>query len=413
MDKALRIYSWKGFFVEEVAACSITSRGAARNIGPFVAQNKKSLVTWVRPTWEKGRLKRRSHFRTLPGSHFTGSVLKQLEDDINQEKIKKRSSTIHNLCRDTLAAALRKRIGTNLDWHLVGKELSDFNFSGDFLRGVETIETEYPIKTPFETEYRLDIALLGPVIGNKRIVLGAVELELHHEFEHLKCLLCKCLGFPLVSIDISEFTAANATEDTLIRALLETTTTSDDGRRRNFFYLHPCLLPVFLDIPASILNESVHQFVIFTKNERYPRLFDYLKKLRDKLKLDPNEYNIAQVKSVGPTGATMISNEGGIAGHDWQDYSSERYIRVSLPRPSTQNIENYFFHLVLAQLVNAHEPSLVGYKYEKRISNTDSEGPIWIKKKFKDGAWSEHRICPKHLSDPIESILGAIEGIGT
>lgn len=412
MDNAVKIYSWKGIFKNAITATSILSRNHARNLGLFVAPDCKNLVTWVKPTWDRGRKTRVAHFRRIPGSKISESWISKIQNEIASDQAAKTASTIHNKCRDELAEALRKRINTKLPWFVTGRDLSDFPFQGDFLRGVESIETEHVINTPFAREYRLDIALLGPKVGNKRIILGAVELELYHEFEFLKCMLCKCLGFPMVSLDLTEYSESDITENKLIETLTETTGTSADGRRRNYFYLHSSLLPLFINVPSIVLRERIHQFVIFTKPERFDRTLKYLKKLREKLELSPNEYSIAQVKAVGASGQAMIENEGEIAGHDWRDYSSECYIRISLPRPSQDDLPNYFCHLILAQIVNAHKPSLVGYKFERGLLATDSIGPIWIKKKFIDGMWSEHRICPKHLSDPIESILTAIERIG-
>ena len=88
---------------------------------------------------------------------------------------------IHHRCRDTLADALRKRLGTPLEWFIADPELSEFPFRGDLLRGVEEIQTEYHIATPFGKDYILDVALLGPEVGKKRIIMGGIELELHHK----------------------------------------------------------------------------------------------------------------------------------------------------------------------------------------------------------------------------------------
>lgn len=412
MDSALRVYSWKGFFVENIKASEISSRGAARNLGPYVASNRRELVTWIRASWKNNRQIRRAHFRRLPGARLSGTPQQQIVTFLNHEQDIRSSSTIHHKCRDLLADGLRKQIGKPLKWFVSDEELSDFTFRGDLLRGVESIETEYHITTPFGKDYVLDVALLGPIIGKKRIVLGGLELELHHEFEHLKCLLCKCLGFPLVSIDIGEFTEADMDETNLVRVVTETTTSSGDGRRRNFFYLHPCLLPVFIDAP-HILTDPKHQFVVFANDKRLAEIVRYLKYLRFSLKLDSNLYAVAPVTAKGKSGLTMIENEGSIAGHDWKDYNSSKYIRVSVPRPQCGDNANYFFHLIFAQIVNSHEPALVGYKYEPRIDNWDPKSSVWIRRKFSKGEWTKHRICPKHLSDPIDSILKALSTVGT
>ncbi len=93
--------------------------------------------------------------------------------------------------------------------------------------------------------------------------------------------------------------------------------------------------------------------------------------------------------------------------------NSNQYIRLSVPRPSGEDDADYFFHLTFAQIVNAHEPALVGYKYERGIDICDLDSPVWIKRKMGLGTWKDYRICTQHLSDPIESILRAIASVRT
>ena len=81
------------------------------------------------------------------------------------------------------------------------------------------------MKTPFGEDYRFDIALLGPVIENERVVLAAIELELEHEFESTKCLIGKCLGFPLLSLDLKAIESEPLYGEQLLKRLVETTQT--------------------------------------------------------------------------------------------------------------------------------------------------------------------------------------------
>lgn len=413
MLTALRVYTnGKGFFAEEVEADQIKSRADARNRGPFAAPDRKDLVTWVRPSWKDNRKARVAHFRRLPGLRLRGTSNNDITRMVAEESADKGRSSIHNDCRDQLASALRKRIGEKLKWFVSGGENSDFPFQGDLLSGVEWIETEYPIMTPLSSKYRVDIALLGPKIDGKRIILGAIEIELHHEFEFLKCLLCKCLGFPLVSLDIREFTDGDVNETSLMRTLSETTISSEDRRRRNFFYLHPFLYPLYLTLPPGLIDDKMHQYILFAKEERYLRTLNALKQVRDALKLDHQVYSIQKVSQPKNSSTKMIENEGRIAGHDWRRYNRKRFIRVSIPRPRPDDIPNKFFHILMAQIANSDEPALAGYKYAKGLRDSDSDGPIWIKRKWTGGGYTSHRICPKHLSDPIESVMEAIRSIG-
>jgi hypothetical protein len=48
--------------------------------------------------------------------------------------------------------------------------------------------------------------VLGPPVQAEPMVLGGVEIELGHAFDGRKALIGKSLGFPLISIDITEMT---------------------------------------------------------------------------------------------------------------------------------------------------------------------------------------------------------------
>lgn len=413
MENAVRVYSWRGFFCEKVDANQIKSRPDARRLGPFATPDRQELVTWVRSTWQERRKKRSAHFRRLPHKQIGETFKDNIRKEIDYEAKCKSESTLHNKSRDILAEKLREHIGKPISWWFKDEQFSDFPVCGDLMRSVEAVEVEHTFRTPFGPQYKFDIALLGPKISSRRILLGAIELELTHDFEYVKCLLCKCLGFPLISLDLKDDQAANLTADDLLGRLVETTTSSDDSRRRNFLYLHPSLYPVFLDIPGFVLSEQRHQYVIFAAKERLEKIEDLLKKLRSYLALSASEVHIDSPRITNDQMRRQIENEGSIAGHDWKDYNQDKYIRVTLDRPTLANNSNYFFHLVMAQIVNAVYPALVGYKYARGIGNHDPEAPIWNHLKLSnEGEWRAYKIAPKHLSDPIESILGAISRIG-
>lgn len=412
MESAVRVYSWLGFFVEKVDANDIKSRPDARRLGPFAASDQQELVTWVRPTWQGNQKKRRAHFRRLPNRQIGDSHLDNLKREVEAEAKTKSTSILHNRSRDVLAEILRAHIGKPIHWSFKDTELSDFPVQGNLMRSVEVVETEYKFRTPFNQDYQFDIALLGPKISSRRILLGVIELELTHDFEYAKCLLCKCLGFPLISIDLKDDHASNLSGDDLLKRLVETTTSSADKRRRNFFYLHPSLYPVFLDIPQTILADHRHQYIIFASTEKLNSIWRWLDKLRACLSFSESDIHIDKPRVSNEQMRKQIENEGSIAGHDWQAYNHDEYIRVTLDRPTAKNDSNYFFHLVMAQIVNATYPALVGYKYERGLKNYETENPIWVRNAKSEGKWLDYRIAPKHLSDPIESILKAISRIG-
>ncbi len=412
MESALRAYTWKGVLKEEAIADDIKSRQHARRLGPFCSPDKSEVVTWVRPVWRGNRKKKRAHFRRLPVGSGSSDLIGNVGLEVTEMQRRKLSSSIHNPSRDALAEALRAHMGSRIDWGFCDPEYSDFPVAGNLMAHVEEVQTEYAMQTPFGVEYRFDIALLGPVIKRKRVVLAAIELELEHEFESAKCLLSKCLGFPLVSLDLKSVAPGPVDGKLLLQSLVETTKSSDDERRRNFFYLHPCLYPVFLVLPPFLNIEKRHQFVIFAESGRLKKMRRCLEALRTALEMSVGDVVIQPVPRSNPQVATQFENEGSIAGHDWREYNEDEYLRVSLDRPTAADKKNYLFHLTMAKIVNSDHPALVGYKYEKGINNYEAEEPLWTKLKvLPDKSLTTLRIAPKHVSEPIDSILRVISGL--
>ncbi|MCB1132900.1 MAG: hypothetical protein KDN05_17380, partial [Verrucomicrobiae bacterium] len=180
--------------------------------------------------------------------------------------------------------------------------------------------------------------------------------------------------------------------------------------RFNFFYLHPFLYPVFLNPPPEFKLERRHQFVIFAESERLLKIRKCLESLREALNLNQRDVVIQPVPRKNSQVASQFENEGSIAGHDWTDYNKDEYLRVTLDRPTPGNRNNLFFHLTMAKLVNADYPALVGYKYEKGIGNWNPEEPLWMKPVLpSDDSVTLVRIAPKHVSEPIDSILRVIQ----
>lgn len=278
---------------------------------------------------------------------------------------------------------------------------------------VEVVETEYRMRTPFGEDYRFDIALLGPKIKNERIVLAAIELEFEHEFENTKCLISKCLGFPLLSLDLKAIESEPIDGEQLLKRLVETTQTSDDERRRNYFYLHPSLYPVFLHFPPFLKLEKRHQYLIFADSVRLGKIGKLLDSLREALGFSRQQVVIQRNPKKNSQMAKQFENEGSIAGHDWRDYNETEYLRVSVDRPIVGDKQNFFFHLTMARIVNSICPALVGYKYELSLDNSSADEPIWSKPIFSTGVpvAEKYRIAPKHLSEPVDSILNAVRKI--
>ncbi len=70
MDEAVVVFSRKGIFQTTITARDVRSREHARKLWPLVSPDaSRQMVTWVSPSFENGKLRRRSHFRVLPSQH--------------------------------------------------------------------------------------------------------------------------------------------------------------------------------------------------------------------------------------------------------------------------------------------------------------------------------------------------------
>lgn len=396
-----------------VEATEIKSRADARKLGPF-ADSERRRVTWVK--WSQiaktGRW-RRAHFRHLPKRNTESDVRKELSREFERREFAKAESLEHSSAKEHLAEYLRGLLAASrsLRWAFVDKRVSGFALTGDLLSDVIEVKTEYPIHTPFGKDYKLDIALLGPTIAKKPIVLGGIEIEFTHEFEMSRCLVCKALGFPLFCIDISESPTPVASPRWLESALIETTTSSEDQRRRNYIYIHDALYPVYMDIPVSIDKEQRHQYVIFVRENEFDRLLSLLIKLKQALGIEGNGVLIQPVHCKNEQMLSMLQNEGSIAGHDWANYNQTSYIRVSLDRPVQKSGNIYKFHLAMAAILNAYFETLVGYKYQLGKCNDEPAEPIWHVWVPDNGNAKKTPLIQKHLSEPLGSILSILESL--
>ena len=412
MDEALRLYSWHGVLTEKLKATEIKSRADARKYGPY-ADEKKKLVYWV--NW--GRLRKtdrwkRAHFKHYPKNSSTKHYTSQnIINEIDERDQRKGESIKHKAVKDYITALLKRMISERspAKWSFVDKRISHFPLTGNLLSDVIDIRQEYPIQTPFGKDYKLDIALIGAKIREKPIILGAIEIEFNHEFELLKCLICKSSGFPLISIDITEVKENEITEKWCESTLLETTMTSGDDRRRNYMYIHDMLYPVYVDIPENILKETRHQYIVFVSNEKYEQLLAWLNTLKESLGINGNDVLIQPVNCNNDQMLSMLENEGSIAGHDWASYNNKRYIRIKLNRPKIKSGNLYKYHLAMANLLNSYSETLVGYKYRLGEINYKPDEHLWSVWQKQDNGGNRVRILPKHVSEPVRSIMDILK----
>jgi hypothetical protein len=411
MNTAYRLYSWRGILKEQINAKDIKSPADARKLAPFVDKDKYPFL-WV--NWSKTKIntgkKTPPYFRRYPTARIESKrKLININDEI-EEKLKVSESELHKKARTVLTEYLSKKVeeGRGIKWAYSDDRISDFSLSGDLLSEVESVETHYKYKTPFGIEYEFDIALLGKKLNKERLLLGAIEIEHTHNFGFLKLIISKCLGFPMISVNVGELSPDEINEEWCKRVISETSKNSADGLRRNYIYLHNSLYPVYTNIPSRLRTDDKHQYLIFCKEEIFEKLVNTLKRYRVMLELLPNEVLIQPVKInfEDKMSQKSANNEGSIAGADWRDFNSKRYIRITLKAPMDKKGNNYLYHLILARLLNAHFDTLVGYKYRKELNNEDIDNPIWY------SHFSKHKVIQKHLSEPVKYLIEHLEDNG-
>lgn len=413
--KAIQIHSNINGLFSPIKSSEIRSREDARKKGPFI-DNDNKLVYWVKPSYDTkfGKFSKVSHFRHYP---FSQSNRRKISLTNFNKEIDSKHLVIQNNILAVLNEMIKKK--EKLIWHFVDKEFSDFSLSGDLLREVKSVDKEYSINIkPVKKQYRFDIVLLGKKIRDERVVLGAIELENTHEASIEKTLLCKSIGFPLLTIDISEIEPNNISEKLCKELLIESTSTSDNSRRRNFYYIHNILQPIFLvNYKKYLPDDDGHQYIVFfhQKSDREV-LIEWLKVLSKNLELDnKNDYLIQPVNiNKNDNGAlSMQSNDICLMNSDFSEYDNTHYLRIILKRPKN-NSNLYIYHLILSKLLTLHLDCLVGYKFKKNYcQNTDLENKYWNVGYFENiqKGWVYKKFCPKELSEPIYQILRKINEI--
>lgn len=233
MDEAIVVFSRKGIFQTTIAARDVRSREHARKLWPLVSPGaSRQMVTWVSPSFENGKLRRRSHFRVLPAQHIFNPKA-HFDDEEASRWGTVQESPEHQRAKELVAAELSRRLnaGLAMPWAFKDADASDYPLEGNLLLGADRVATEHPLETPFGSKFRLDVAVLGPPVQAEPMVLGGVEIELGHAFDGRKALIGKSLGFPLISIDITEMTLDELTPEWAQQVLTATTRSHEQGRR--------------------------------------------------------------------------------------------------------------------------------------------------------------------------------------
>ena len=236
------------------------------------------------------------------------------------------------------------------------------------------------------------------------MVLGGVEIELGHAFDGRKALIGKSLGFPLISIDITEMTLPELTPEWAQRVLTATTRSHEQGRRQTYIYLHDLLYPLYAQLPAFLDDEQRHQFLVFVDDKTLNKLVSWMNLLAEKLEYPKGTVAVAIVNGKNDQARKMLERAGQVVGPDWRDFNDQKCLRLTLPRPKgPADLQAHRFHMTMARILLSHTDALVGYKYCNGVDNNHPEDDIWVAKRWiaSEKIFSEHRVLPKRLAEPV------------
>lgn len=416
MDEAVVVFSRKGIFQTTVGARDIRSREHARKLWPLVSPGaSRQMVTWVSPSFDNGKLRRRSHFRVLP-AQYTYNPKAHFDDEEASRWHAVQESLEHQRAKELVATELSRRLnaGLAMPWAFKDVDASDYPLEGNLLLGADRVATEHPLETPFGSKFRLDVAVLGPPVQAEPMVLGGVEIELGHAFDGRKALIGKSLGFPLISIDITEMTLAELTPEWAQQVLTATTRSHEQGRRQTYIYLHDLLYPLYAQLPAFLDDEQRHQFLVFADNGALTKLVRWMTLLAEKLQYPKSTVAVALVNGKNEQSRKMLERAGQVVGPDWKEFNNQRCLRLTLPRPKgPADLQAHRFHMTMARILLSHTDALVGYKYCNGVDNHHPEEDVWVARHWAADfkTYTDHRVLPKRLAEPINRLIAVVSDL--
>lgn len=416
MDEAVVVFSRKGLFQTRIAAREVRSREHARKLWPLVAPGAiQRMVTWVSPSFENRKLRRRSHFRQLPVEK-TYDLKAQFEEEETSRQGAVHESPEHRRAKELIAAELARRLaaGLAMPWAFKDADASDYPLEGNLLLGADQVVTEHPLDTPFGSRFRLDIAVLGPPIQTEPMVLGGVEIELGHAFDGRKALIGKSLGFALISIDITEMTMDDINAQWAERALTATTRNHEQGRRQTYVYLHDLLYPLYAQLPTFLDSEQRHQYLVFSDDATLRRLVGWMNLLAKTLDYPTGAIAVAIVNGKSEQSRKMLERAGQVVGPDWEQFNNHQCLRLTVPRPKgPADLQAHRFHMTMARLLLSHADALVGYKYRNGVDNNHPEDDVWVAHRWiaDQKIHTQHRVLPKRLAEPINRLMKVVSDL--
>ena len=301
-----------------------------------------------------------------------------------------------------------------MPWAFKDADASDYPLEGNLLLGADQVATEHPLETPFGSKFRLDVAVLGPPVQAEPMVLGGVEIELGHAFDGRKALIGKSLGFPLISIDITEMTLDELTPEWAQRVLTATTRSHEQGRRQTYIYLHDLLYPLYAQLPAFLDDEQRHQFLVFADDETLNKLVRWMNLLAEKLEYPKGTVAVALVNGKNEQSRKMLERAGQVVGPDWSEFNAQRCLRLTLPRPrGPADLQAHRFHMTMARILLSHTDALVGYKYCNGVDNNHPEEDVWVAHRWIADlkTHTQHRVLPKRLAEPINRLIAVVSDL--
>lgn len=415
MDEAIVVFSRKGTFKDRIAARDVRSREHARKLWPVVSPGpSRRMVTWVSPSFDNGKLRRRSHFRVLPAQHtFTPKA--HFDDEEARRQRAVQESPEHWRAKELVATELSRCLNTGLamPWAFTDPDASDYPLVGNLLLGANDVTTEHRLMTPFGSRFQLDVAVLGPPIKAEPMVLGGVEIEFGHAFDGRKALIGRSLAFPLISIDITEMTLADLTPDWAQQVLAATTRTHEQGRRQTYIYLHDLLYPLYAQLPAFLNDEQRHQFLVFSDDNTLNKLVAWMNLLANKLEYPNGVVSAAIVNGNNAQSRKILENAGEVVGPGWSEFNGQRCLRLTLPRPKgPDDLQAHRFHMTMARILLLNTNALVGYKY-RNGADSKVEEDVWVAHRWDRDlkTHTRHRVLPKRLAEPINELIKVLSDL--
>jgi len=301
-----------------------------------------------------------------------------------------------------------------MPWAFKDADASDYPLEGNLLLGADRVAIEHLLETPFGSQFRLDVAVLGPPVQTEPMVLGGVEIELGHAFDGRKALIGKSLGFPLISIDITEMTLAELTPEWAQKVLTATTRSHEQGRRQTYIYLHDLLYPLYAQLPVFLDDEQRHQFLVFADDNTLNKLVRWMNALAEKLEYPKGTVAVALVNGKNEQSRKMLERAGQVVGPDWAEFNDQRCLRLTLPRPKgPADLQAHRFHMTMARVLLSHTDALVGYKYCNGVDNNHPEEDVWVAHRWIADlkTHTQHRVLPKRLAEPINRLIAVVSDL--